>query len=166
MTAKKITIEKNQLPPLSPDGKYLLRYRVISEDKNRNSHWSPIYSLDATRVWNGIEFENTIKAVTSSIEVTNTGITASWGDTNNRSQYDIFVSFGTLSGGIITYEPYSYHGSSPIHSYSFKKKDGAYTHVQAVIQLAGIEKVTSPTLTISQTSKSLQPTISGGGATG
>jgi hypothetical protein len=140
---------------LSPDGEYLIRYRIISEDKNRTSHWSPIYSLDAT---------GSIEQVSSSLEITSTNITASWGDANDRSEYDIFVSFGTLSGGIINYEPYSYHGSSPIHSYSFKKKDGAYTHVQVAIQLSGIEKVTSPTLTISQTSKLLQPTISGGSA--
>jgi hypothetical protein len=155
MTIKKVTIEKKQLPPLSPDGEYLIRYRIISEDKNRTSHWSPIYSLDAT---------GSIEQVSSSLEITSTNITASWGDANDRSEYDIFVSFGTLSGGIINYEPYSYHGSSPIHSYSFKKKDGDYTHVQVAIQLSGIEKVTSPTLTISQTSKLLQPTISGGSA--
>lgn len=155
MTAKKVTIEKKQLPPLSPDGKYLVRYRIISEDKNRTSHWSPIYSLDAVGF---------IKSVSSSIEVTNTSITVSWGDDNDRSEYDIFVSFGTSSGGTTIYEPYYYHGSSPIHSYSFSKKAGLYTSVQVVIQLSGIEKVRSIPLTISQTSKALQPTIDGGGA--
>ena len=155
MTVKKVTIEKKQLPALSSDGKYLLRYRIISEDKNRTSHWSPIYSLDAT------EF---IESVSSSIEVTDTGVTVTWGDANDRSEYDIFVSFGTLSGGVIDYEAYSYHGSSPIHSYSFSKKEGAYTHVQIEIHLAGIEKVRGDTLRISQTSKLLQPTVSGGSA--
>jgi hypothetical protein len=155
MTVKKVTIEKNQLPPLSPEGKYLLRYRIISEDKNRTSHWSPIYSIDAAAF---------IESVSSSIEVTNTGVTVSWGDDNGRSQYDIFVSYGTLSGGAITYEPYFYHGSSPIHSYSFSKKVGAYTHVRVAVQLSGIEKIISTTLTISETSKLLQPIISGGSA--
>ena len=155
MSAKKVTIEKRDLPPLSPDGKYLLRYRIISEDKNRNSHWSPIYSLDAT---------DYIEAVSSSIEVTNTDVIVSWGNANERSSYDIFASFGTLSGGTITYEPYFYSGSSPIHSYSFIKKIGSYTHVQIAIQLAGIEKIRSNTLTIAQSSKLLQPTISGGSA--
>jgi hypothetical protein len=155
MTVKKVTIEENQLPPLSPDGKYLLRYRIISEDKNRTSHWSPIYSIDATPF---------IDSVSSNIEVTNTGITVSWGDDNGRSEYDIFVSYGTLSGGVTTYEPYSYHGSSPIHSYSFSKKPGLYTSIQVAIQLSGIEKIRSTVLTISQTSKALQPTIDGGSA--
>jgi hypothetical protein len=157
MTVKKVTIEKKQLPPLSADGKYLLRYRIISEDKNRTSHWSPIYSLDAS---------GSIEQVSSSIEVTNTGITVSWGDANDRSEYDIFVSYGILSGGVTVYEPYSYHGSSTAHSYSFSKKAGLYTSVQVEIHLSGIEKVRSEpyTLRISQTSKTLQPTIDGGSA--
>jgi hypothetical protein len=164
MSVKKITIEKKDLVPLSPDGKYLLRYRIISEDKNRTSHWSPIYSLDVANIKKGDEIINLIRPVASSIEVTNTNVIISWGDENERSSYDIFASFGTLSGGTINYEPYFHSGSSPIHSYSFKKKDGPYTHVRVAVQLAGIEKIISPTLTIAQSSKLLQPTISGGSA--
>jgi hypothetical protein len=164
MSVKKVTIEKKDLVPLSPDGKYLLRYRIISEDKNRTSHWSPIYSLDLANVKKGDDIINLIIPVVSSIEVTDTNILVSWGDANERSSYDIFASFGTLSSGTINYEPYSYKGSSPIHSHSFKKKDGAYTHVKIAIQLAGIEKITSPALTIAESEKLLQPTISGGSA--
>jgi hypothetical protein len=50
MSVKKVTVEKKDLPPLSPNGEYLIRYRIISEDKNRTSHWSPIYTLDSRRV--------------------------------------------------------------------------------------------------------------------
>lgn len=53
MSVKKVTVEKKDLPPLSPNGEYLIRYRVISEDKNRTSHWSPIYTLDSRRVIKG-----------------------------------------------------------------------------------------------------------------
>jgi hypothetical protein len=55
MPAKKVTIEKKDLSPLSPQGEYLLRYRIISEDKNRTSHWSPIYTLNLTEVPKGPE---------------------------------------------------------------------------------------------------------------
>jgi len=164
MSVKKVTIEKKDLVPLSPEGKYLLRYRIISEDKNRTSHWSPIYSLNLANVKKGDKVISLISPVTSSIEVTDTNILVSWGDANEKSSYDMFVSFGTLSGGTINYEPYSYSGSSPIHSYSFKKKDGAYTHVKVAVQLAGIEKVISEILTISEAEKLLQPTINGGSA--
>lgn len=43
---KKFRIPASQLPPLDVNTEaYTLRYRFISEDKNRLSHWSPIYSL-------------------------------------------------------------------------------------------------------------------------
>jgi hypothetical protein len=41
---KKVIIPIAELPGSSPiaDG-YLVRFRIVSEDKNRVSHWSPIY---------------------------------------------------------------------------------------------------------------------------
>jgi hypothetical protein len=168
MSAKKVIIEKKDLPPLSPNGEYLLRYRIISEDKNRTSHWSPIYTLDAKRVWNEEtqEFENLIKNVTSAIEVTPSDIIITWGDENKASLYDIFISYKI--GG--TWGSYIFSGSSPIHTYGFLQPTtltaigyGA-TDIRVTIQLAGIEKVISDTITISTAEKSLQPVVSGGGA--
>jgi hypothetical protein len=169
LSVKKVTIEKKDFPPLSPDGEYLLRYRIISEDKNRNSHWSPIYKLDATRVWDEEEeeFVSLIQDVDSNIEVTLAGILVTWGDQNKASLYDIFISFKI--GG--TWTAYSYHGSSSLTYYSFEQPIrpaaigyGA-TDVKAVIQLAGIEKTINEILTISTAAeKSLTPTISGGKA--
>jgi hypothetical protein len=40
---KKARILREDLPPLNAEqDAYILRYRVISEDKNRYSHWSPV----------------------------------------------------------------------------------------------------------------------------
>lgn len=43
MTIKKIVIPKDSLPPINAeiDG-YAVRYRLISEDRNQYSHWSPV----------------------------------------------------------------------------------------------------------------------------
>jgi hypothetical protein len=44
---KKVIIKKQDLPAFS--GKlqsYLVRYRVVSEDRNRASHWSPRYKVN------------------------------------------------------------------------------------------------------------------------
>lgn len=43
---KKIIIPLADLPSQSPitDG-YLIRFRIISDDRNRVSHWSPVYVL-------------------------------------------------------------------------------------------------------------------------
>ena len=152
MSAKKVIIEKKDLPPLSPNGEYLIRYRIISEDKNRTSHWSPIYTLDATPY---------IDAVSSNIEVTPSDIILTWGDANKASLYDIFISYKV--GGI--WGDYSFHGSSPIHTYGFLKPVGSTaTDIKIAIQIAGIEKNRSIPLTISTAERSLQPSISGGSA--
>lgn len=44
---QKATVENNELPPLSTDGNYYVRYRIVSEDRNRVSHWSPIHQVEA-----------------------------------------------------------------------------------------------------------------------
>jgi hypothetical protein len=169
MSAKQVIIENKDFPPLSPDGEYLIRYRIVSEDKNRTSHWSPIYKLDATRVWDEEEeeFVSLIKNVDSNIEVTPAGILITWGDQNKAPLYDIFVSFKV--GG--TWQSYRYFGSSALNYYSFEQPIrptaigyGA-TDVKAIIQLAGIEKNINDILNVSTSSeKSLTPSISGGKA--
>lgn len=45
---KKVTILKKDLPNYIGDNEslsYTVRYRIISEDRNRTSHWSPFYKL-------------------------------------------------------------------------------------------------------------------------
>jgi hypothetical protein len=160
MSVKKVTIQKKDLPPLSPNGEYLIRYRVISEDKNRTSHWSPIYTLDATRVWDGTEYVNLIKSVTSTIVVNPTSIVINWGTSNQGPLYDIFARF-RVSG---TWGSYSYQGSTEKHDYSILQPTNGATEIQVVIQLAGIEKSVNPILTISTATKLLRATISGGSA--
>ena len=46
MAIKKIRVEQDSLPTInSTTEKYDIRYRIVSEDKNRTSHWSPIVTL-------------------------------------------------------------------------------------------------------------------------
>ena len=48
---KKVTVLRKDLPALNTKyGEYLVRYRIVSEDKNRTSHWSQVYSLLAEDV--------------------------------------------------------------------------------------------------------------------
>jgi hypothetical protein len=157
MSIKKTIIPKSGLPPLSPNGEYVLRYRIISEDKNRTSHWSPIYHIDA----------KPFIQVDSNIEVTPAGILIVWGEQNKAPLYDIFISFKV--GG--SWQPYYYQGSSSTHSYSFERpvRPAAIgyeaTDVKAIIQLAGIEKNINDVLKISVAAeKSTEPAISGGKA--
>lgn len=45
MANKKVTIPTKDLPAPTTDNTYLVRYRIISDDRNRISQWSPIYTI-------------------------------------------------------------------------------------------------------------------------
>lgn len=44
---KKAVVLSGSLPEPLDGGQYLVRYRIVSEDRNRRSHWSPIYYVDS-----------------------------------------------------------------------------------------------------------------------
>jgi hypothetical protein len=142
MTIKKTVLPVSTLPPLSKDGEYILRYRIVSEDKNRTSHWSPIYYIDAKPFI--VEVSGDLQVSSNSL-----GVTAIWGDTNLKPLYDVFVSFGTYDDltSTISWEDYFYHGSSPIHTYSFLR-GVQHTDVRVKVQLSGIEKEVNDILTV------------------
>jgi hypothetical protein len=129
---KKLIIPKNQLPPVGDNNEYLLRYRIISDDKNRSSHYSPIFLVPAPE----------IEEVEGNVFVNGTSSTAIWGDENNRPRYDIFVKF---DGG-----SYFYHGTSPIHTYGFLNT--GTTNVRVAVQVEGINKQRNVDLTIFESS--------------
>ena len=57
---KKVRILKKDLPNYIGNNDelfYQMRYRVISEDKNRSSHWSPIYKLGSTSTFDEVGFD-------------------------------------------------------------------------------------------------------------
>lgn len=150
MSVKQIIVEKQDLPPLSSEGEYLLRYRIVSEDKNRNSHWSPIHKVDVSRFIDDVSGD--IRAVDDSL-----GVSVIWGKSELQQKYDIFASFGiyNLDTSIIAWSDYSYLGSSETETYSFLREE-AHTDIRVKIQLAGIERVISPILNICTLEKSLR----------
>lgn len=126
---KKLRILKSSLPPVDHDTeKYNLRYRVISEDKNRTSHWSPIYNSDGSNVI----------GTSGALSITQQIITAVWGDENNHPAYDVFVSFDG--------DPFFWHGTSAVHSYSFLNE--GLTTVQVKVQLVSSKKEIKAALNI------------------
>ena len=132
MANKILRIPRNQLPPLESDNVYSVRFRVISEDKNRLSHWSPIFVIDSVAP----------VAVSGALSVTATIITAVWGDEEGRPAYDVFVNFD--SGG------YEYHGTTTTHQYAFLN-EGIST-VRVAIQISSSSKARNAGLTIWESS--------------
>lgn len=126
---KKLRIPKSSLPPVDHDTeRYNLRYRVISEDRNRTSHWSPIFNSDGSNVI----------GTSGALSITEEIITAVWGDENLHPAYDIFVSFDG--------DPFYWHGTSVVHSYSFLNE--GTTTVQVKVQLVSSKKEIKAALNI------------------
>ena len=118
---KKVIIKKASLPALdSSKVGYVFKYRIVSEDKNRTSQWSPINLVP----------DNSITAVAGAVQVSTSVISAVWGDELNRPKYDVFVGFDGATA--------TYHGTTPIHSYQFIKT--GTTNVRVIIQVESSEK--------------------------
>lgn len=113
---KKIIVKKSSLPAIDFNNiGYIFRYRIISEDKNRTSQWSPI----------NIVLDSSIEPVSGALQISEAITTVVWGDELNRPKYDIFVGFDD--------ETPQYHGTSPIHTYSFINT--GETSVRVIIQV-------------------------------
>lgn len=122
---QKVRVSKSDLPEVSrlSDGSYgyVVRYRIISEDQNRFSHWSPIREITMSEV----------TRVDGDVAVSGSIIQVVWGDEEDRPNYDVFVSF---DGG-----EYIYHGTTPTHQYSLLAPYDAL-FVQVAVQVASAEK--------------------------
>jgi hypothetical protein len=126
---KKAIIKKALLPAIDSDNVgYIFRYRVVSEDKNRTSQWSPV----------NIVADDTITGVSGALQISQTITTVVWDDELNRPKYDIFVGFDSATP--------IYHGTSPIHTYSFLNT--GITDVRVIIQVEGSQKTLNASLEI------------------
>lgn len=106
---QKATLPLEQLPPLTCiDANtlgYYVKYRVVSEDRNRTSHWSPVYLLTPPyefRRQNGVPLDG-IKYFETNTGGNNKVVTFSWDtvDVYNKSNfvrkaiaYDIWLKWG------------------------------------------------------------------------
>lgn len=95
-TIKKVIIKKEDLPAFNgTTQEYSVRYRIVSEDKNRYSHWSPYYYLPV----------QTISQVQCSVVVTNKVVNMVWQQPSGLAikQYDIYFKTGTGPSAVWEY---------------------------------------------------------------
>ena len=102
---KKAIVKKEDLP--SFDGKnqrYSVRYRVVSDDKNRFSHWSPYHSLSLTIPIN--------QDLEHSISVNNRILNMVWASPVDEIvvSYDIYFNFNNTS--------WNYVGTTLVNQFS------------------------------------------------
>lgn len=79
---KKVIIKKEDLPAFNGATQtYLVRYRIVSEDRNRTSHWSPYYSLA----------KPASEQINCSVEVVQNIVNMVWQQPSSTiNQYDIY----------------------------------------------------------------------------
>lgn len=135
MANKKAIVSKQNLPPVNSENGYRVRYRIISEDRNRVSHWSPIYTVESTPI------EQVAGVVTYADGVA----TIVWDDTLGRPAYDIFIRFDYDDVTNPT-AAYVYHGTSNVHNYSIINE--GTTRIDVIIQVASTSKELSENLSI------------------
>ena len=83
---KKVIIPKESLPSiLGSEHKYVLRYRVVSEDRNRLSHWSPQYKIAAPSV-SQIGYSVITEQDVNVVRLV-------WAQVPNISEFDVYVKW-------------------------------------------------------------------------
>jgi hypothetical protein len=95
---KKVRVQQDSLPTInSITEKYNVRYRVISEDKNRVSHWSPIVTLDPEYIYTSGNI--TIASSTLTTAAWDT-VTVKIGTQTIRQakDYDVWVKWSKAAG--------------------------------------------------------------------
>lgn len=121
---KKVIIAKKNLPSIfGTDQKYVVRYRIVSEDRNRTSHWSAQYKLSAP----------TTESINHSISVDSSANTIRlvWDEVSNISGYDIYVKWDSGS--------WTHINTATTNNYTCLIKNGA-TYVQFAVQVPTFPK--------------------------
>jgi hypothetical protein len=109
---KKSVISKNNLPEFSGEtGKYRLRYRVISEDRNRLSHWSKIHDLTVPTVTQLATYDLVVRQVNQGGGVT-IHLGELWWIPNSSylfNTFDVYLATNKAVGEPVVSD-YSYYG--------------------------------------------------------
>lgn len=115
---KKVIIKKQDLPAFNGVSQnYLVRYRIVSEDKNRSSHWSPYYSLVNPQS----------EQVNCSVQIIENSVTMIWKQpASTANQYDIYFN---LNG-----EGWTYIASSSSTQFSTLIEE-SNTTIQVAVQV-------------------------------
>ena len=96
---KKAKILKESLPPVSSiTGEYSVRYRIISEDKNRTSSWSSVYSVDPNYTY--VPGKINVSSSSGVVRVAWDSVTIKIGTITIRQakDYDIFIKWSKSDG--------------------------------------------------------------------
>lgn len=129
---KKVIIPKSELPAIESNNfSYNIRFRIVSEDKNRISHWSPIYNVDATEqipsAGNKLVYSYVKENATDSDGNTIKSVRINWIVPLDLgiNFFDVFVKRDS--------DPYQYIGTTASNTYTIFE-EGTETHIKVAVQ--------------------------------
>ena len=97
---KKVVIPRSELPPIRvEDEGYVFRYRIISDDKNRRSHWSPIKVIKPEYTFVSGDIHHDKSGAISTIAWTPVIIKKNDTTITQVTSYDLWVRWGRNSDG-------------------------------------------------------------------
>ena len=136
---KKAIIKKEDLPAFNGElQNYLVRYRVVSEDKNRSSHWSQYYEVDVIpeidrdRVIDGVLTPEPWISHSLVLSENKQIINVVWTPpTNLKSDFDLYVKWGE--------NDFKYLASIQTSSYTVQTLTG-YSTVEFALQVPTFPK--------------------------
>lgn len=97
---KKIRIKRESLPPIDiNEGGYVFRYRVVSEDKNRTSHWSPILLLDPGYTFTIGNIHHAKNSDINTVVWDSVSILKNSTIINTETTYDVWIKWDRNDGG-------------------------------------------------------------------
>jgi|LauGreDrversion4_2_1035121.scaffolds.fasta_scaffold244789_4 hypothetical protein len=123
MATKRVIIPNSELIPVDANNQYLVRFRVLSDDRNRFSEWSPIFSIAGAGVPVLSEARVASFMVGSVVNIIWEGLPAG-------SEFDIFVGYDG--------DQPSYHGTTSESRYLFI--NSAEENYRFAIQVSSISK--------------------------
>lgn len=120
---KNVVIKKDLLGKVTSSNSRVVRFRIVSEDRNRKSAYSKIFITGSEAVIVG----------PGDINIIGNSIMVNWssGQASTQILYDIFVGFDGLAP--------SYIGTTGSQNYSFLK-NGTQS-VRAIVQISSINPV-------------------------
>lgn len=138
---KKASVLKEDLPSFSSNNLgYFVRYRVVSKDKNRSSHWSPYYFLPS----------GVIQKVNCSVTITDTFpkvINMVWehpkvSDDPDETEISIFKEYDIYIKTNLSNDNWTQFGTSPSTQFSTLAPSGI-SSFQVAVQVPVYPKVYS-----------------------
>jgi hypothetical protein len=167
---KKVTIKNKSLPNVSTDATmlfYPVRYRIISEDKNRVSQWSPTYKLEAPSTTDaGLPYDGAVSSKRFNISVTGTSpviINTNWSFKqesesptdlekifSQTKDFDVFLRWNAIaSPNTANWESWEFMSTVGSTSFSTTKRTTSTTNqVQIAVQIPTNAKVRDDRLTL------------------